>query len=188
GLPTAVVVASTGADTVERLQTEFRSRALRLYGASDVIGVEIGGALKNTLAISAGVVEGLGLGHNALAALITRGLAELTRLAVALGGQRETLSGLAGLGDLVLTCTGSLSRNRHVGAELARGRPLQEILASTKMVAEGVRTTEAALALGARHDIELPITAQMSQLLTGRTDPATAIRELMGRRQKAEHA
>jgi glycerol-3-phosphate dehydrogenase (NAD(P)+) len=188
GLPTAVVVASTSAEAVEHLQAEFRSRALRLYGASDVAGVEIGGALKNTIAIAAGVVEGLGLGHNALAALITRGLAELTRLAVALGGQRETLSGLAGLGDLVLTCTGTLSRNRHVGAELARGRPLPEILASTKMVAEGVRTTEAALALGARHQIELPIAAQMSQLLAGRTDPATAIRELMGRRQKAEHA
>lgn len=188
GLPTAVVVAATHTDAVEHLQTEFRSRALRLYGASDVIGVEIGGALKNTIAIAAGVVEGLGLGHNALAALITRGLAELTRLAVALGGQRETLSGLAGLGDLVLTCTGTLSRNRHVGAELARGRLLPEILASTKMVAEGVRTTEAALALGARHHIELPIAAQMSQVLAGRTDPATAIRELMGRRQKAEHA
>ncbi len=188
GLPTAVVVASTRADAVEHLQAEFRSRALRLYGASDVVGVEIGGALKNTIAIAAGVVEGLGLGHNALAALITRGLAELTRLAVALGGQRETLSGLAGLGDLVLTCTGTLSRNRHVGAELARGRLLPEILASTKMVAEGVRTTEAALALGAMHHIELPIAAQMSQLLAGRTDPATAIRELMGRRQKAEHA
>ena len=116
------------------------------------------------------------------------GLVALTSVAVALGGQRETLSGLAGLGDLVLTCTGTLSRNRHVGAELARGRLLPEILASTKMVAEGVRTTEAALALGAMHHIELPIAAQMSQLLAGRTDPATAIRELMGRRQKAEHA
>ncbi len=186
GLPTAVVVASTSTASVEHLQTEFRSRALRLYGASDIVGVEIGGALKNTIAIAAGVVEGLGLGHNALAALITRGLAELTRVAEALGGQRETLSGLAGLGDLVLTCTGTLSRNRHVGAELARGRPLPEILASTKMVAEGVRTTEAALALGARHQIELPIAAQMSGLLAGRTDPATAIRELMGRRQKTE--
>jgi glycerol-3-phosphate dehydrogenase (NAD(P)+) len=187
GLPTAVVVASSGARAVERVQAEFRSPALRLYGTGDVVGVEIGGALKNTIAIAAGVVEGLRLGHNALAALITRGLAEITRLAVALGGQRETLSGLAGLGDLVLTCTGSLSRNRHVGAELARGRTLAEILASTKMVAEGVRTTEAALALGGRHAIELPIAAQMAEVLSGRKDPTAAIRELMGRRQRAEH-
>jgi glycerol-3-phosphate dehydrogenase (NAD(P)+) len=187
-LPTAVVVASSSARTVEHVQAEFRSSWMRLYGTSDVIGVEIGGAMKNTIAIAAGVVEGLGQGHNALAALITRGLAELTRLAVAMGGQRETLSGLAGLGDLVLTCTGGLSRNRHVGAELARGRSLAEVVASTKMVAEGVRTTEAALALGARHGVELPITEQMAQVLSGRKDPPSALRELMGRRQKAERA
>ncbi len=188
GLPTAVVVASTSPSTVLHVQAEFRSPFLRLYGTADVIGVEIGGALKNTIAIAAGVVEGLGQGHNALAALITRGLAELTRLAVAMGGQRETLSGLAGLGDLVLTCTGGLSRNRHVGAELARGRSLAEVVASTKMVAEGVRTTEAALALGARHGIELPITEQMAHVLSGRKDPPSALRELMGRRQKAERS
>jgi glycerol-3-phosphate dehydrogenase (NAD(P)+) len=187
-LPTAVVVASPSPHTVEHVQTEFRSGSLRLYGTRDVIGVEIGGAMKNTIAIAAGVVEGLGQGHNALAALITRGLAELTRLAVAMGGQRETLSGLAGLGDLVLTCTGALSRNRHVGAELARGRSLAEVVASTKMVAEGVRTTEAALALGARYGVELPITEQMAHVLSGRKDPPSALRELMGRRQKAEHA
>lgn len=187
-LPTAVVVASGSPHTVEHVQAEFRSASLRLYGTPDVIGVEIGGAMKNTIAIAAGVVEGLGQGHNALAALITRGLAELTRLAVAMGGQRETLSGLAGLGDLVLTCTGGLSRNRHVGAELARGRSLAEIVASTKMVAEGVRTTEAALALGARHGVELPITEQMAHVLSGRKDPPAALRELMGRRQKAERA
>jgi glycerol-3-phosphate dehydrogenase (NAD(P)+) len=187
-LPTAVVVASSSAHTVEQVQAEFRSSSLRLYGTDDVIGVEIGGAMKNTIAIAAGVVEGLGQGHNALSALITRGLAELTRLAVAMGGHRETLSGLAGLGDLVLTCTGGLSRNRHVGAELARGRSLAEVVASTKMVAEGVRTTEAALALGARHGVELPITEQMAHVLSGRKDPPAALRELMGRRQKAEHA
>jgi glycerol-3-phosphate dehydrogenase (NAD(P)+) len=187
-LPTAVVVASPSAQAVEHVQSEFRSGWLRLYGTRDVIGVEIGGAMKNTIAIAAGVVEGLGQGHNALAALITRGLAELTRLAVAMGGQRETLSGLAGLGDLVLTCTGGPSRNRHVGAELARGRSLGEVVASTKMVAEGVRTTEAALALGARHGVELPITEQMAEVLSGRKDPPSAVRELMGRRQKAEHA
>jgi glycerol-3-phosphate dehydrogenase (NAD(P)+) len=188
GLPTAVVVGSTSPQTVEHVQAEFRSPSLRLYGTPDLIGVEIGGALKNTIAIAAGVVEGLGQGHNALAALITRGLAEVTRLAVAMGGHRETLAGLAGLGDLVLTCTGGLSRNRHVGAELARGRSLGDVLASTKMVAEGVRTTDAALALGARYGVELPIAAQMAEVLSGRKDPPTALRELMGRRQKAEHS
>jgi glycerol-3-phosphate dehydrogenase (NAD(P)+) len=188
GLPTAVVVASTSPRSVEHVQAEFRSPSLRLYGTPDVIGVEVGGALKNTIAIAAGVVEGLGQGHNALAALITRGLAEVTRLAVAMGGQRETLSGLAGLGDLVLTCTGGLSRNRHVGAELARGRLLGDVLASTKMVAEGVRTTDAALALGARYGVELPIAEQISEVLSGRKDPPAALRELMGRRQRAEHS
>jgi len=187
GLPTAVVVASSSPRSVEHLQAEFRSPSLRLYGTADAVGVEIGGALKNTIAIAAGVVEGLGQGHNALAALITRGLAEVTRLAVAMGGQRETLAGLAGLGDLVLTCTGGLSRNRHVGAELARGRVLGDVLASTKMVAEGVRTTDAALALAGRYGVELPIAEQVSEVLSGRRDPPTALRELMGRRQKAEH-
>ena len=143
-------------------------------------------AMKNIIAIAAGVVEGLGLGHNALAALITRGLAELTRLACAVGGRRETLAGLSGLGDLVLTCTGSLSRNRHVGIELARGRSLSEILASMKMVAEGVLTTDAALELGARHGIELPIATQMSEVLNGRSDVRTAIGALMVRPQRAE--
>jgi glycerol-3-phosphate dehydrogenase (NAD(P)+) len=186
GLPTAVVVAAGNPGTVAHVQEEFRSPSLRLYGSSDVIGVEIGGALKNIIAIAAGVVEGLGLGHNALAALITRGLAEVTRLAVAMGGQRDTLSGLAGLGDLVLTCTGQLSRNRHVGVELARGRALPEILASTKMVAEGVRTTDAALALAVQYHVELPIAAQMAELLAGRKTAQAAIRELMGRRQTSE--
>jgi len=185
-LPTAVVVASDRGSAVEHVQAEFRSPALRLYGSSDVVGVEIGGALKNIIAIAAGVVEALGLGHNALAALITRGLAEITRLSVAFGGQRETLSGLAGLGDLILTCTGQLSRNRHVGIQLAQGRTLDEILASTKMVAEGVRTTGAALALGARHGVELPIAAQMADVLHGRRDSRSAVFELMGRRQKQE--
>lgn len=188
GLPTAVVIASTSGEAVEHVQAEFRSPALRLYGSADVVGVEIGGGLKNIIAIAAGVVEGLGLGHNALAALITRGLAEITRLAVALGAQRDTLAGLAGLGDLVLTCTGDLSRNRHVGSELARGRRLAEILAGTKMVAEGVRTTHAALALGAQVGVELPIAAQMSEVLAGRKTPLAAVEDLMGRRQKAERA
>jgi len=185
-LPTAVVVASLTAGAVEHVQAEFRSGALRLYGSSDVVGLEIGGALKNIIAIAAGVVEGLGLGHNGMAALITRGLAEITRLAVALGAQRDTMAGLAGLGDLVLTCTGQLSRNRHVGVELARGRSLPEILASTKMVAEGVRTTRAALSLGAKHGIELPIAAQMAEVIEARRNPKDAVCELMGRRQRTE--
>jgi glycerol-3-phosphate dehydrogenase (NAD(P)+) len=171
---------------VRHVQEEFRSGALRLYASSDVTGVELGGALKNVIAIAAGVVEGLGLGHNALAALITRGLAEISRLAVAAGGERETLAGLAGMGDLVLTCTGQLSRNRHVGLELARGRNLDEIVAGMKMVAEGVRTTQAALALGARLGVELPIAAQVEALLAGRVGPAAAVAGLMGRRQRAE--
>ena len=185
-LPTAVLAASTDPIATELVQREFRAPYFRLYGSDDVIGVEIGGALKNIIAIAAGVVEGLGLGHNALAALITRGLAELTRVACAAGGRRETLSGLSGLGDLVLTCTGRLSRNRHVGVELARGRPLPQILAGMKMVAEGVRTTGAALALGARHGIELPIATQMQAVLSGESDVRTAIAALMLRRQRAE--
>jgi glycerol-3-phosphate dehydrogenase (NAD(P)+) len=185
-LPTAMVAAGESTAAVEMIQSHFRSQALRLYGSGDVVGVEIGGSLKNIIAIAAGVVEGLGLGHNALAALITRGLAELSRLAVGLGAQRETLAGLAGLGDLVLTCTGDLSRNRQLGIALAKGETLAQILARTKTVAEGVRTTEAALALGARHGIELPIAREMSEVLAGRTEPRAAIRNLMGRKQKLE--
>jgi glycerol-3-phosphate dehydrogenase (NAD(P)+) len=185
-LPTAVLAASADRAAADLVQVEFRGPYFRLYGSPDVVGVEIGGALKNVIAIAAGVVEGLGLGHNALAALITRGLAEVTRLACAAGGRRETLAGLSGLGDLVLTCTGNLSRNRHVGIELAHGRQLDEILASTKMIAEGVRTTGAALALGARHGVELPITTQMAEVLAGRSDVRTALDALMLRRQRAE--
>ena len=185
-LPTAVLAASSHARATEFVQAEFRGPYFRLYGSDDVIGVEIGAALKNIIAIAAGVVEGLGLGHNALAAVITRGLAEVTRLARAVGGRRETLAGLSGLGDLVLTCTGHLSRNRHVGVELARGRQLPEILAGMKMVAEGVTTTTAALALGARHGVELPIATQMAEVLAGRSDVRTAVEALMLRRQRAE--
>jgi glycerol-3-phosphate dehydrogenase (NAD(P)+) len=187
-MPTAIVAAGESNAVVEAVMAHFRSPALRLYGSADVIGVELGGSLKNIIAIAAGVVEGLGLGHNALAALITRGLVELSRLAVAVGAQRDTLAGLAGLGDLVLTCTGDLSRNRRVGLELAKGESLKQILARTKMVAEGVRTTEAALALSARYGIELPIAREMSDVLAGRSDAQTAIRNLMGRKQKLEHA
>src|SRR5262245_14463259 len=185
-LPTAVLAASADAQATALVQAEFRGPYFRLYGSDDVIGVEVGGALKNIIAIAAGVVEGLGLGQNALAALITRGLAELTRLACAAGGRRETLAGLSGLGDLVLTCTGTLSRNRHVGVELARGRSLTDILTGMKMVAEGVRTTGAALALGAHYGVELPIATQMAEVLAGRTDVRAAIEVLMLRRQRVE--
>ena len=186
-LPTVVLAASTRPGATELVQAEFRGPFFRLYGSTDVVGVEIGGALKNVIAIAAGVVEGLGLGHNALAALITRGLAEITRLACAAGGQRETTAGLSGLGDLVLTCTGSLSRNRHVGIELAHGRRLVDILAGMKMIAEGVNTTNAALALGARYGVELPIATQMAAVLDGRSDVRTAVEALMLRRQRAEN-
>ena len=185
-LPTAVLAASSHASAIELVQAEFRGPAFRIYGSDDVVGVEIGGALKNIIAIAAGVVEGLGLGHNALAALVTRGLAEVTRLACAAGGRRETLAGLSGLGDLVLTCTGTLSRNRHVGVELARGRALHDIIAGMKMVAEGVRTTGAALALGARHGVELPLAAQMAAVLEGRTSARSAVEALMLRPQRSE--
>jgi glycerol-3-phosphate dehydrogenase (NAD(P)+) len=185
-LPTAILAASFDAIATDMVQAEFRAPYFRLYGSPDVVGVELAGALKNVIAIAAGVVEGLGLGHNALAALITRGLAEITRLTCAAGGRRDTSAGLSGLGDLVLTCTGSLSRNRHVGIELARGRQLHEILAGMKMVAEGVRTTSAALALGARYGVELPITTQMSAVLEGRTDVRSALDTLMLRRQRTE--
>jgi len=185
-LPTAVLAASRDADAAAYVQDRFRGPAFRLYVSNDVAGVEIGGATKNVIAIAAGVVEGLGLGHNSLAALITRGLAEISRLADAEGGRRETLAGLSGLGDLVLTSTGNLSRNRHVGLELGRGRALDEILSGMRMIAEGVRTTGAALALGARHGLELPITAEMAAVLEGRRSPAEAVDALMGRRQRAE--
>lgn len=185
-LPTAVSVASGDMKAAERVQEEFRGKFFRLYTTPDVAGVEIGGALKNVIAIAAGVVEGLGLGYNTTAALITRGLAEISRLAVAEGGRLETLAGLTGLGDLVLTCTGSYSRNRHVGMELAKGRALPDILAGMKMVAEGVKTTEAALELGARRNVELPIATQMAALFAGRTTPAEAVAALMLRPQRIE--
>lgn len=185
-LPTAVSVAAADPAAAEMVQKEFRAPYFRLYASTDVAGVEIGAALKNVIAIAAGVVEGLGLGHNALAALMTRGLAEITRLACAVGGRRDTLAGLSGLGDLVLTCTGSLSRNRHVGIELAHGRPLADILAGMKMVAEGIKTTGAALALGVRRGVELPIATQMAEVLAGRKDARAAVEDLMLRRQRAE--
>ena len=186
GDPTALVVASRDRGAAELVQMEFSSGALRIYTSTDVVGVEIGGAVKNIIAIAAGVIAGLGLGHNPTAALITRGLAEISRLAGACGAKRETLGGLAGLGDLVLTCTGDLSRNRTVGAELGRGRKLPEIIGSMRMVAEGVKTTYATVALAARHQVEMPITTQVHRILQGEVSPREAIRELMERKLKDE--
>jgi len=185
-MPTAVVVASSDLAVAARVQDLLRGPAFRLYASDDVTGVEFGGALKNVIAIAAGVVEGLGIGHNAMAALITRGLVEMSRLACAEGSRSDTLAGLSGLGDLVLTCTGDLSRNRHVGIELGRGRRLEEILGQMRMVAEGVRTTSAALALGARHGVELPLAAQMEAVLEGRATAIQAVERLMLRPQRSE--
>jgi len=186
-MPTAVTIAFEDLTLAERVQAEFSSEALRLYTSDDLIGVELGGALKNVIAIAAGVLDGLGLGLNSAAGLITRGLAEMTRLAVAAGGRRETLAGLSGVGDLVLTCTGSLSRNRTVGLELGRGRRLPEILDSLDgKVAEGVRTTRAALGLARKLSVEMPITAQMELILDHGKSPREAIRELMLRPTRPE--
>ncbi|HTL46424.1 MAG TPA: NAD(P)H-dependent glycerol-3-phosphate dehydrogenase [Vicinamibacterales bacterium] len=186
GLPTALVAASADRDAATYIQETLKGPTFRLYASDDVAGVEIGGALKNVIAIAAGVVDGLQLGHNAMAALITRGLVEISRLACAEGARRDTLSGLSGLGDLVLTCTGDLSRNRQVGIQLGRGRSLDDILSHMRMVAEGVRTTSAALSLGERRGIELPIAAQMAAVLDGRSTPRDAVDALMLRRQRAE--
>jgi glycerol-3-phosphate dehydrogenase (NAD(P)+) len=186
GSPTALVVASEDEPLVRELQSGFSGPSFRVYGSSDPTGVEIGAALKNVIAIGAGISDGLGLGHNAVAALITRGLAELTRLAVALGARAETLSGLAGLGDLVLTCTGDLSRNRQVGLKLAAGAGLGQILSSTPMVAEGIKTTSVAMELAARHGVDLPIAAEMHAVLNMGRSPVEAIKRLMSRSLRSE--
>jgi glycerol-3-phosphate dehydrogenase (NAD(P)+) len=182
GIPTALVAAASIPGVALTIQKEFGSPTLRLYTNDDVAGVELGGALKNVIALAAGVVHGLDLGYNSAAALITRGIAEMTRLAVACGGRRQTLAGLSGIGDLVLTCTGELSRNRTVGTELGKGRALPEILESLHgKVAEGVRSTTAALGLAARYGVEMPITEQMDAILHRGKSPKEAIRELMAR-------
>lgn len=186
GEPAAIVIASHDPAFARSVQHSFSGPTFRLYTNGDPIGVELGAALKNVIAIAAGVCSGLGLGNNTTAALITRGLAEITRLAVAAGGQARTLAGLAGLGDLVLTCHGELSRNRAVGFELGRGRPLADILSGMRMVAEGVKTTAAAVALAARHGVEMPITRQMFAILHDNRPPREAVRELMERALKEE--
>lgn len=182
GQPTAMTIACTEMALAARLQDELSGPALRLYTNDDVVGVELGGSLKNVIAIATGIVDGLGLGHNSAAALITRGIAEITRLAVACGGRRETMAGLAGLGDLVLTCTGELSRNRRVGIELGKGRRLGDILKGMGgKVAEGVLTTRAALGLANERGIEMPITAQVDAILHRGKSPREAVAELMRR-------
>jgi glycerol-3-phosphate dehydrogenase (NAD(P)+) len=187
GDPTAITIASQDEMLLRVVQREFSDPSFRVYTNSDIVGVELGGALKNIIAIAAGICDGLGLGHNSVAALITRGLAEMTRLVVACGGRTETMAGLAGLGDLVLTCTGGLSRNRSVGVELGGGRKLPEILSSMHgMVAEGVFTTTAAVGLARARGVEMPITEQMHAILHEGRSPREAIHELMTRSGKSE--
>lgn len=187
GDPTAITIASSDAALAQTVQQTFSDPRFRLYTNEDMIGVELGGSLKNVIAIAAGVCDGFGLGHNSVAALITRGLAEMTRLVVACGGQRETMAGLAGLGDLVLTCTGGLSRNRSVGVELGHGRPLAEIIAGMHgMVAEGVLTTNAAIGLAKAYGVEMPITEKMHAVLHEGKSARDAMHELMTRSVKSE--
>jgi glycerol-3-phosphate dehydrogenase (NAD(P)+) len=187
GDPTAITIASPDTTLLRTVQQEFSDASFRIYTNSDVVGVELGGALKNIVAIAAGICDGLGLGHNSVAALITRGLAEMTRLVVACGGRAETMAGLAGLGDLVLTCTGGLSRNRSVGVELGRGKKLPEIIAGMHgMVAEGVFTTSAAVGLAQARSVEMPITEQMHGILHQGKSPREAIQVLMSRTGKSE--
>lgn len=181
GEPAAVVIASEDPEMAGQVQRAFATHALRFYTSNDVVGVEIGAALKNVIAIGAGICRGLGLGSNSVAALITRGLAEITRLAVAMGGNPRTLSGLAGLGDLVLTATGDLSRNRFVGVQLGQGHPLSQILAGMTMIAEGVGTCRAAHILGQKTNVDLPIIRKMHEILYERKSPRQAIAELMER-------
>jgi len=184
--PTALAVASVDASTAARIQAAFSGPTFRLYTSPDTIGVELGGSVKNVIALGAGVLHGLGLGHNAMAALITRGLAEITRLVRAMGGRVQTMAGLAGLGDLVLTCTGDLSRNRAVGVALAHGRKLDEIVHSMKTVAEGIKTTNAVVDLARQHSVDMPISGQMFEMLHFGVSPREAIQTLMGRSLKGE--
>lgn len=182
GAPAAVTIAMPRTADAERARALLTTETLRLYRSTDVAGVELGGALKNVIAVAAGCVAGLELGHNSAAALITRGIAEMTRLALTCGGRRETLAGLAGVGDLILTCTGALSRNRFVGVELGRGRALADIVAALDgKVAEGVRTTGAALALARQHQVEMPIAEQVYAVLHGARSASAAVQLLMAR-------
>lgn len=184
--PCAIVAASRAPEWAEFAQETLSTGHFRVYTNSDVVGVEIGGAIKNVMAIATGAVNGLGLGYNSAAALVTRGLAEVTRLAVSLGGRPETMAGLAGMGDLVLTCFGALSRNRRVGFELGRGRKLDEIIGETREVAEGVKTARSARELAARRGVEMPITEGVYQMLYEGKSPRQLMVELMERPLKSE--
>jgi glycerol-3-phosphate dehydrogenase (NAD(P)+) len=186
GLPTAIVVASSSPDVAQEVQQRFAGERIRVYTSDDPIGVELGGALKNVIAIAAGACEGLGYGHNSRAALITRGLAEIVRLSLARGGNALTLAGLAGLGDLVLTCTGELSRNRTVGFELGRGRTLPDVLAGLGHVAEGVRTTKSAYDLGRKFGVDMPITTEVYRVLYEGKAPKQAVSDLLARANRPE--
>jgi glycerol-3-phosphate dehydrogenase (NAD(P)+) len=186
GIPTAIVAAARAPEVAVRARELFHSETFRVYSQPDVIGVEIGVAVKNVVAIAAGMSDGLGLGDNARGALLTRGLAEMTRLAVRLGAQADTLFGLAGVGDLITTCSSRLSRNRHVGEELGRGRPLQRILDEMVMVAEGVPTTRAVYQLSRHLGIDMPITRQVHAVLFEQRDPREVVVELMSRQPKSE--
>lgn len=188
GLPAALTIASADGAFASAAATALNGLRLRLYSSTDLVGVELGGALKNVIAIAAGVADGLALGRNARAALITRGLAEIARLGAALGGRPETFMGLTGLGDLVLTCTGDLSRNRTVGLRLARGEPLAKILDSLGHVSEGVASAKAAAALAARHGIDMPITSAVCRVLFGGEAPARAVESLLARDPRGEEA
>jgi glycerol-3-phosphate dehydrogenase (NAD(P)+) len=185
-MPTAVVAAASDPAVARVVQDAFTSGFFRVYTNSDIIGVELGGAIKNVIAIAAGIADGLGFGCNTRAALITRGLAEITRLGMALGAKAETFAGLAGMGDLVLTCTGDLSRNRTVGIQLGKGRTLQEILGEMRMVAEGVKTTESTFLLAKRLNVDMPITAKVHDILYGGKSARTSVMDLMTRNLKSE--
>jgi glycerol-3-phosphate dehydrogenase (NAD(P)+) len=185
-VPSAAVIASEDSHFATEVREGLSTSHLRLYSSPDVVGVELGGAAKNVVAIAAGTLSGIGLGHNTLAALITRGLHEITRLGIAYGGQSRTFAGLAGLGDLVLTCTGGLSRNRRIGLDLAAGRSVAEITGETHMVAEGVRNSIAVSRLAAQKGVEMPITQQMVAVLYHGKDPRRAVEELMTRELKSE--
>ncbi|MDQ3281972.1 MAG: NAD(P)-dependent glycerol-3-phosphate dehydrogenase [Acidobacteriota bacterium] len=186
--PTAAVIASKQTDFAQEVQQVMSCAAFRLYHSSDVAGVELAGSLKNVIAIAAGVLEGMGLGSNTTAALITRGLHEMTRLGLALGGRLETFAGLAGMGDLVLTCTGALSRNRSVGVQLGKGRTLEEILRDAKFVAEGIKTSKSAVQMSEKYGIEMPIASEMYRVLYDGESPRGGLQRLMTRALKAEHA
>jgi glycerol-3-phosphate dehydrogenase (NAD(P)+) len=184
--PTAIVAAALDAEAARLAQDALSSSTFRVYTHDDLIGVEVGGALKNVMAVATGIVEGVGLGNNSRAALITRGLAEMTRLGVALGAQAATFAGLAGIGDLVLTCTGALSRNRALGVEVGQGKTLDEALAGKSTVAEGVITTKSALALAQREGVEMPIATMVYRILFDGHTAKRAVPELMGRDLRAE--